>query len=58
MVMDSSSSFGAKGGGGGHFAKKEKTRAHGGGDGRDSGVKLTRWVHHDVWHLWQLGEGM
>jgi hypothetical protein len=41
MVADSSSSSGAKGGGGGHSAKKEKTGARGGGDVRDSGVKLT-----------------
>jgi hypothetical protein len=40
MVTDSSSSFGAKDGGGGHYAKKDKTRARG-GDMHDSGAKLT-----------------
>jgi hypothetical protein len=43
MVTDSSSSFGAKDGGGRHYAKKDKTRARG-GDMHDSGAKLTSMV--------------
>jgi len=40
MVTDQSSSSG-KNGGSKHYVKKEKTGARGGGDARDSGVKLT-----------------
>lgn len=42
MVSNRSSSSGGKGDSGGHYVKREKTGARGGGgDARDSGTKLT-----------------